>query len=73
MAYPVIDLERTGRNIRTILSENNISVTEISEYLGINRSSVYKVLRGEAIFSTDNLFALSVFVGLSMNEIIVAS
>ena len=72
MAYPVIDLNATGENIRRIFEERRVSVAEISSFLGVNRSSVYKVLRGEAIFSLDNLFAVSSYLNLPMNDLIVA-
>ena len=71
MPYPVINLEETGRNIRNMILERDMSVADISRFLGINRSSVYKVIRGEAVFSLDNMFALSVLLDTSVNDIIV--
>ena len=38
-----------------MIRERDITVAEISSFLGINRSSVYKVMRGEAVFSLDNM------------------
>jgi predicted XRE-type DNA-binding protein len=72
MPYPVINLEETGRNIRNMIRERDITVAEISSFLGINRSSVYKVMRGEAVFSLDNMFALSMLLDTSVNDMIVA-
>ena len=72
MSYPVINLEATVRNIRNIILERNISVADISSFLGINRSSVYKVMRGEAVFSLDNMFALSTLLDTTVNDMIVA-
>ena len=72
MVYPVISLEETGRNIRNMILERDLSVADISSFLGINRSSVYRVMRGEAVFSLDNMFALSMLLNTSMNAMIVA-
>ncbi len=72
MPYPVINLEETGRNIRNMILERDMSVADISRFLGINRSSVYKVMRGDAVFSLDNMFALSMLLNTSVNDMIVA-
>jgi len=72
MGYPVIDPERTGERIRMVLRENGASVTAVSEYLGISRSSIYKSLRGETVLSLDNIYALSVYLGISVNDMIVS-
>lgn len=72
MGYPVIDPERTGERIKMVLRENGVSVTDVSEYLGISRSSIYKSLRGETVLSLDNIYALSVYLGISVNDMIVS-
>ena len=72
MSYPVIDPERTGGRIREILRKGGISVTAVAEYLGISRSSLYKALRGDTVLSLDNIYALSVYLGISVNDMLVA-
>lgn len=72
MHYPVIDPELTGRRIRELLREGDLSVSAVSVYLGISRSSLYKALRGDTVLSLDNIYALSVYLGISVNEMIVA-
>ena len=72
MSYPVIDPEGTGRRIRELLRDGGVSVTSASEYLGISRSSMYKALRGDTVLSLDNVYALSVYLGISVNEMLVA-
>ena len=61
MSFPVIDLVRTGKNIKRIAKENGFSADKIKEYLGIcDKSNVYKWFRGDALPSVDNLLALSI-------------
>ena len=72
MSYPVIDPEGTGRRIRKLLRDGGVSVASASEYLGISRSSMYKALRGDTVLSLDNVYALSVYLGISVNEMLVA-
>ena len=50
----------------------NNTVASVSEYLGISRSSLYKALRGDTVLSLDNIYALSVYLGISINEMIIA-
>lgn len=58
--YPILDLQATGRQIKRIRMEKQISITDICEYMGFeNPQAVYKWQRGESLPSVDNLFALS--------------
>lgn len=70
MSYPVIDLVATGSNIRERIRIGGYTVASVSEYLGINETSVYKALRGDTLLSTDNLYALSLLLGLTVNDLI---
>lgn len=72
MEYPVIDVKATGANILKLKNEFGITVKELSKYLGMqNTNSVYRWFRGEALPTLDNLYAISVLFGVSMNQIIV--
>ena len=72
MKYPVIDVKATGKNILKLRTEKGITVKELSRYLGMeNTNSVYRWFRGEALPTLDNLYAISVLFGVSMNEIVV--
>ena len=58
--YPILDLQATGRQIKRIRMEKQISVADICAYMGFeNPQAVYKWQRGETLPSVDNLFALS--------------
>ena len=72
MKYPVIDMEATGRNIRRLRKEKGVSVRELSLFLGLSDvRAVYKWQRGETLPSTDNLLALSRYLGTTIEEILV--
>lgn len=72
MNYPVIDVTRTGVNIARAIRDSAYSVGDVSDFLGISRSNVYKYLRGDVLPSIDNLYALSSLLNVSMNDLLAA-
>lgn len=72
MEYPLIDIAATGRNIARLREENGITVRALSRYLGMtNTNSIYRWFRGETLPSIDNLYAISILLKVSINDIIV--
>ena len=72
MSFPVINLGKTGNNIKRIAKENGYSADKIRDMLGISdRSNVYKWFRGEVLPTVDNLLAMSILFGVTINELIV--
>ena len=72
MNYPVIDPVKTGKNIKLLIKNSGNSITNIGKILGIaDMSTVYKWLRGDALPGIDNLLALSVLLGIPINDILV--
>ena len=72
MSFPVINLVRTGENIKRIAKEKGYSADKIRDVLGISdRSNIYKWFRGEVLPTVDNLLALSILFGVTINELIV--
>ena len=72
MKYPVIDLEATGQNIRRLREEKGLSVRELSGLLSLSDvQAVYKWQRGETLPSTDNLVALSKFLDVPIDRILI--
>lgn len=70
--YPVIDMRRTGENIRRIRVEQNISVAEVQHFLGIsNPQAIYQWQKGISLPNVDHLCALSHLFGIPMNDILV--
>ncbi len=72
-SYPVIDLIATGKNITRLRVEHGYSVAELQEFFGFEApQAIYKWQQGKSLPSTDNLFALSQFLGVNMEDILVA-
>ena len=70
--YPVIDMSKTGENIKRLRIERNISVTDIQNFLGLTTSqAIYQWQAGITLPSVDNLLALSHLFQVSMNDILV--
>lgn len=69
--YPSIDPVATGARIKELRIENQLSVKDISCYMGFEEpQAVYKWQRGEALPTIDNLYALSKLLNTSMDNII---
>lgn len=69
--YPLIDNKRTGENLRKIIKLRNVTVKEIQEYLGLSTAqAIYHWLNGRSLPSIDNLYALSMFLKVSIDELI---
>ena len=72
MNFPVINQVKTGNNIKKIAKEKGFSADRIRDLLGISdRSNVYKWFRGEVLPAVDNLLALSILFGVTINDLIV--
>lgn len=72
MNYPSIDMAATGENINKLRKSKGISVTDLQEYFGMNnRNSIYKWFRGESLPSLENLCALSVYLEVPMDELVI--
>ena len=71
MTFPTIDPVATGERIRELRQEQKIKVTDISRFLGFESTqAVYKWQRGESLPTVDNLYALSRFLGVTVDEIL---
>lgn len=72
MNLPVIDMVATGEHLNTLRVANGFSVSAIKEYLGLNTTyAIYKWLHGETMPSVDNLLALSILFGTSINDLLI--
>ncbi len=72
MNFPVIDPVATGRRINDIRKDKGFSVNDLKDLLGLSTTyAVYKWLHGDSIPSIDNLLALSMLFGMSINDMIV--
>ena len=70
--FPSIDMEATGRQIRTLRRARGLRVEDISDYMGFNSpQAVYKWQRGECLPEVENLLALSRLFGTTIENIIM--
>lgn len=69
---PVINMTATGSNIKELVKNNGLKVTEIQKLLGFNTpQSIFKWMRGDAMPSLDNLVILAHILNVTIDEIIV--
>ncbi|MCR5596125.1 MAG: helix-turn-helix domain-containing protein [Lachnospiraceae bacterium] len=69
--YPSIDVQATGRRIRELRKQKHLRVEDISAYMGFETGqAVYKWQRGESLPTVDNLYALSILFGTTMEDIL---
>ena len=72
MDYPVIDPVGTGKNIKDLIKSSGNTVAGVGRILGIaDKSTMYKWLRGDALPGIDNMLALSVLLGVTINEMLI--
>ena len=70
--YPVIDMRATGTHIKELMVARDISVQDVQEAMGLaSPQAVYRWLRGSNMPSVDNLYALSRFLDVPMDNVIV--
>ena len=70
--YPVIDMRATGTHIKALMDAREISVQDVQEAMGLAApQAVYRWLRGSNLPSVDNLFALSRYLNVQMEDVIV--
>ncbi|MBR7019703.1 MAG: helix-turn-helix transcriptional regulator [Lachnospiraceae bacterium] len=71
-AIPAIDMAATGRNIARLRQCAGLTVRDLQAIFGFaTPQAIYKWQRGTAMPTIDNLVALAVIFGVSMDEIIV--
>lgn len=71
--FPCIDPVATGARIKELRIEKQLSVRDISNYMGFEEpQAVYKWQRGEALPTIDNLYALSRLLETTMDNIVLA-
>jgi len=69
---PVVDLKKTGENIRRLRTERGLRVRDVQEAMGLgSRQAIYHWEQGRALPSVDNLCILSAVLGVSIDDILV--
>lgn len=69
---PIINIEKTGKNIASLRKQNGILVRELQEIFGFSTpQAIYKWQQGVSIPSIDNLLILSHIFKVPMENILV--
>ena len=67
ITFPIISLEKTGKNIERLRKERGISVRELQEFFGFEQpQAIYKWQWGNNLPSVDNLYALGKIFNVPM-------
>ena len=70
--YPVIDMCATGTHIKELMDARKLSVQDVQDAMGLaSPQAVYRWLRGSNMPSVDNLYALSRYLNVQMEDVIV--
>ncbi len=58
--YPVIDIAKTGKNIKRIMKNQGYTVKDVQRFLGLGTpQGIYHWFDGRCLPTLDNLYALS--------------
>ena len=70
--YPVIDMRATGTHIKELMDARKLSVQDVQDAMWLaSPQAVYRWLCGSNLPSVDNLFALSRYLNVQMEDVIV--
>lgn len=69
---PMINMQKTGANIKMLMKLNNIKVIQIQDILGFNTpQAIYKWLRGESMPTIDNMVILATILSTTIDNLLV--
>lgn len=72
--YPVINMARTGQNIKHIMQLKGLTVKDIQEFLELSTpQSIYHWFNGRNLPTADNLYALSELFQLPVDALLVGN
>lgn len=72
--YPVIDIARTGQNIKRIMQIKGLTVKDIQEFLELSTpQSIYHWFDGRNLPTIDNLYALSDLFHLPVDVLLIGN
>ena len=70
--YPVIDMRATGTHIKELMDTREVTVQDVQEAMGLaSPQAVYRWLCGSNLPSVDNLYALSRYLNVQMDDVII--
>lgn len=72
--FPMIDLSATGERIKEIREQRGVTVKELQQFLGFEQpQAIYKWQRGECLPTFDNMYAISCYFDVTIDEILVGN
>lgn len=72
--FPVIDVVKTGMNIKAIRKQKGFTVKQLQDFLGFEQpQAIYKWQRGECLPTFDNMYAMACLFGVTIDEILVGN
>lgn len=72
MERPIFDIVASGKRMRQIRQQRNISVKQVMEYMGFESTqAIYKWEAGRCYPQADNLVALAILYNVSPAELLV--
>lgn len=72
--YPVIDMERTGQNIKHIMIRHGFAVKDVQEFLRLSTpQSIYHWFDGRNLPTIDNLYALSELFHVPIDALLIGN
>ena len=72
VSFPVIDPAATGRNIMRLRLEQGLTVRDVQVFFGFEEpQAIYKWQSGKSLPTVDNLYALSILLNVTMEDILI--
>lgn len=69
---PVIDTKATGQNMKTMMKNKKMTITDIQVIFGFNTpQAIFKWFRGDAMPTIDNMIIFADIFGVKIDDIIV--
>lgn len=69
-----VDMELSGRRIHAAIKESGYSIRELQEMLYLEYpQSIYRWIHGYTLPSIDNLYRLSVILGVPMEDLLAVN
>lgn len=73
VVFPTINMKATGENIVRLCKERGVKVKDLQHFFGFESpQAIYKWRWGRSLPNVDNLFALSVYLGVPIQDILVS-
>ena len=74
MEYPTIDREKTAQRLKLLFRIKGVTPEEVREYLSLSCvQTIYRWLAGVNIPCIDHLYALSIWLKVPLDELIVGN